>query len=158
MQLKTFFGAVGMSLLASTAFAAGIGGGGHGGGGMGGGGHMGGGGGMHMGGGFGGGHGFGGHGGFRGGGFARGGGLRFGGYGVGGYGYDGAYDSDYGYNDPAYGYGENGDGLETGRSAAVGGSVCETPVSSCELGVASYVGQSCSCRTDGGISRGRVAR
>jgi hypothetical protein len=49
--------------------------------------------------------------------------------------------------------------LATGRSAAIGqlGIYCGTPVKTCELYHASYVGGDCSCRVPGGRSRGSVS-
>jgi hypothetical protein len=158
-------------------------GGGHMGGGMGGGhmggGHMGGG----MGGGRGG-HmaGMGGHGGGAGmrggnrmaanGNYNRGGGGRYGrgGYGVGlglagfGLGYSlGGYDDydNYGYGygpDYAtgvqYGYGD--EPVQTGRSVAVDGGVCLTPVRSCQLSEPVAVGTPCSCVSRAGTAHGSV--
>jgi hypothetical protein len=48
--------------------------------------------------------------------------------------------------------------LITGRSVAIGqmGKMCSTPVKSCELYQASYVGNGCSCKVTGGRSRGTV--
>lgn len=57
------------------------------------------------------------------------------------------------YGDAGQGYGE---GLQTGRSAATVGDYCSTPVKTCQLYHASYVGGGCSCKVDGGRSRGRV--
>ena len=51
--------------------------------------------------------------------------------------------------------GTNG-GVRTGRSAAVAGGSCETPVKSCQLFRPSYAGASCSCRVPGGRAHGRV--
>jgi hypothetical protein len=49
--------------------------------------------------------------------------------------------------------------LATGRSVATGqmGIYCATPVKTCELYHASYVGGDCSCRVPGGRSRGSVS-
>ncbi|MGH6846745.1 MAG: hypothetical protein ACREC0_04680 [Methylocella sp.] len=49
--------------------------------------------------------------------------------------------------------------LMTGRSVATGqmGKMCSTPVKSCELYHASYIGNGCSCRVTGGRSRGTVS-
>jgi hypothetical protein len=49
--------------------------------------------------------------------------------------------------------------LVTGRSVAIGqmGIYCATPVKTCELYRASYVGGGCSCRVPGGRSRGFVS-
>jgi hypothetical protein len=48
--------------------------------------------------------------------------------------------------------------LITRRSVAIGqmGKMCSTPVKSCELYQASYVGNGCSCKVTGGRSRGTV--
>ncbi len=76
------------------------------------------------------------------------------GYGSGyGYGYPG-YASGYGY--PGYGYAAAP--LVTGRSVAIGGmgGYCSTPVKTCELYQASYIGNGCSCRVPGGHARGSV--
>jgi hypothetical protein len=49
--------------------------------------------------------------------------------------------------------------LVMGRSVATGqlGIYCATPVKTCELYHASYVGGDCSCRVPGGRSRGSVS-
>jgi hypothetical protein len=49
--------------------------------------------------------------------------------------------------------------LVTGRSVATGqmGKMCSTPVKACELFHASYIGNGCSCRVTGGLSRGTVS-
>jgi hypothetical protein len=49
--------------------------------------------------------------------------------------------------------------LVTGRSVATGqmGKMCSTPVKSCELYQASWIGNGCSCKISGGRSRGSVA-
>ena len=49
--------------------------------------------------------------------------------------------------------------LATGRSVATGqlGIYCATPVKTCELYHASYVGGDCSCRVPGGRSWGSVS-
>ncbi|MEJ0095598.1 MAG: hypothetical protein WDN46_19990 [Methylocella sp.] len=100
--------------------------------------------------------------------------LGFGlGYGLGS---DWGYDyPDYalGYGDPyGYGYGYNygypgyaystaavAAPVTTGRSVATGGigNYCATPVKTCELYHASYVGVGCSCKVSGGRARGTVA-
>lgn len=48
--------------------------------------------------------------------------------------------------------------LMTGRSVATGqiGNSCSTPVKTCELRHAAYVGIGCSCRVPGGHARGSV--
>ena len=49
--------------------------------------------------------------------------------------------------------------LVTGRSVAVNaqpGDACETPVRTCELREASFVGNGCSCKVAGGRARGSV--
>lgn len=48
--------------------------------------------------------------------------------------------------------------LVTGRSVATGemGKMCSTPVKSCELYQASWIGNGCSCKVTGGRSRGSV--
>ncbi len=70
-----------------------------------------------------------------------------------GYSYPG-YASGYGY--PGYGYAAAP--LVTGRSVAIGGmgGYCSTPVKTCELYQASYLGNGCSCRVPGGHARGSV--
>jgi|SRR5208283_5554703 len=70
-----------------------------------------------------------------------------------GYSYPG-YASGYGY--PGYGYAAAP--LVTGRSVAIGGmgGYCSTPVKTCELYQASYIGNGCSCRVPGGHARGSV--
>ncbi len=79
-----------------------------------------------------------------------------------GYGYPG-YASGYSYPGYASGYGYPGYGyaaapLVTGRSVAIGGmgGYCSTPVKTCELYQASYIGNGCSCRVPGGHARGSV--
>jgi hypothetical protein len=49
--------------------------------------------------------------------------------------------------------------LVTGRSVAAGqmGIMCSTPVTTCELYQASWIGNGCSCKITGGHSRGSVA-
>ncbi len=49
--------------------------------------------------------------------------------------------------------------LVTGHSVAAGqmGKMCSTPVKSCELNQASWIGNGCSCKVSGGRSRGSVA-
>jgi hypothetical protein len=49
--------------------------------------------------------------------------------------------------------------LVTGRSVATGqmGKMCSTPVKTCELYQASWIGNSCSCKVSSGRSRGSVA-
>jgi hypothetical protein len=49
--------------------------------------------------------------------------------------------------------------LTTGRSVATGqmGKMCSTPVKSCELNHASFIGNGCSCKVTGGRSRGTVS-
>jgi hypothetical protein len=100
----------------------------------------------------------------------------YGAYGAAGYdpdyygsGYDDAYDdSAYGYGAPGYidpnyavgtqyGYDENDTApVQSGRSAAVTGTSCSTPVKVCTLYQPSYVGLGCSCRIPGGRSKGQV--
>ncbi len=106
------------------------------------------------------------NGGFRGRGRGFGvGGFGFG-YGLDDFGYDGfdgpdfadgGYDYDYG---PGVQYSQAPDGydgrLQTGRSVAVGGDTCSTPVKACTLYNQSYVGRSCSCKVPGGRAHGRV--
>jgi hypothetical protein len=48
--------------------------------------------------------------------------------------------------------------LTTGRSVATSqpGNSCTTPVKTCELREASFVGNGCSCRVSGGRARGSV--
>ena len=48
--------------------------------------------------------------------------------------------------------------LMTGRSVATGqtGNFCSTPVKTCELRRASYIGVGCSCHVPGGRARGSV--
>ena len=79
-----------------------------------------------------------------------------------GYGYPG-YASGYSYPGYASGYSYPGYGyaaapLVTGRSVAIGGmgGYCSTPVKTCELYQASYIGNGCSCRVPGGHARGSV--
>ena len=83
--------------------------------------------------------------------------LRLPGYPDYGYGYgygNPGYASGYGY--PGYGYAAAP--LVTGRSVAIGGmgGYCSTPVRTCELYQASYIGNGCSCRVVGGHARGVV--
>jgi hypothetical protein len=93
------------------------------------------------------------------------------GYGGDGYGYGGGYGydgGDYAYDYPAYGDPTYGPGpqyslneddsapVQYGRSAAVAGSSCSTPVKVCTLYQPSYVGVGCSCRVPGGRARGSV--
>ncbi|MGH6837631.1 MAG: hypothetical protein ACREDT_02285 [Methylocella sp.] len=49
--------------------------------------------------------------------------------------------------------------LLTGRSVATGqmGNLCSTPVKTCELYHASFIGNGCSCKVTGGRSRGTVS-
>ena len=98
------------------------------------------------------------------------GGAGFGlGLGYGGFGYDDAFGyGDAGYGYPAYGYGygdgdptysggvQYGEPLRTGRSAAVGGGVCSTPVRSCQLSEPTAVGTPCSCVSRKGTANGNV--
>ena len=72
-----------------------------------------------------------------------------------GYGYDYPY---YGYNYPYYRYNYAAAPLVTGRSVATGqtGNYCSTPVKTCLLYSASWVGNGCSCRVPGGRARGSV--
>jgi hypothetical protein len=90
------------------------------------------------------------------------------GYGYPGYGYDNGYAYGYGYPGySSYGYPATGSSgyyssaapLVTGRSVATGqmGRMCSTPVKSCELYQASWVGNGCSCKVPGGRSRGSVS-
>ena len=83
-----------------------------------------------------------------------------------GYGYGYPNDYAYGYGYP-YGYGNGygyGSGLAavatapliTGRSVAVGGNYCATPVKTCLLYHTSWVGNGCSCTVYGGHARGTV--
>jgi hypothetical protein len=125
-------------------------------------------------------------GGWRGGGWNGGYGYGGAGWGVGagllglGLGYGlangGTYGYPYGYGDPYAGYyGNPGYAyapgyyttqpqiattapLVTGRSVAAGqiGDSCTTPVRTCQLIQASYVGVGCSCRVTGGRARGSV--
>src|ERR1700731_4808495 len=46
--------------------------------------------------------------------------------------------------------------LLTGRSVAVGGNCCATPVNTCLLSHTSWVGNGCSCTVYGGHARGTV--
>ena len=46
--------------------------------------------------------------------------------------------------------------LLTGRSVAVGGNYCATPVKTCLLSHTSWVGNGCSCTVYGGHARGTV--
>ncbi len=81
-------------------------------------------------------------------------GYDYPGYGYGyGYGYPGYA---YGYDYPSYSY--PAAPLVTGRSVAIGGmgGYCSTPVRTCELYQASYIGNGCSCRVVGGHARGVV--
>jgi hypothetical protein len=72
-----------------------------------------------------------------------------------GYGYDYPY---FGYNYPYYRYNYAAAPLVTGRSVATGqtGNHCSTPVKTCLLYSASWVGNGCSCRVPGGRARGSV--
>jgi hypothetical protein len=80
------------------------------------------------------------------------------------YGYGYPYDYSYGYGFPydySYGYGAGlavaaTEPLMTGRSVAVGGNYCATPVKTCLLSQTSWVGNGCSCRVYGGHARGTV--
>jgi hypothetical protein len=81
-----------------------------------------------------------------------------------GYGYPYDYDYAYGYGYP-YDYSSGyGPGLAavatapllTGRSVAVGGNYCATPVKTCLLSHTSWVGNGCSCTVYGGHARGTV--
>jgi hypothetical protein len=102
-------------------------------------------------------------------------GWGYGGWGLAGLGLGlGLAGLDYGYDYPGYGYGYGYPGyaygydypsysypatpLVTGRSVAVGGTggYCTTPVKTCELYQASYIGNGCSCRVVGGHARGVV--
>jgi hypothetical protein len=87
-----------------------------------------------------------------------------------GYPYDDYYDPYYAYyygypgdyaGYPGYGNSVTAGGapLVTGRSVATGsvGKYCATPVKTCELYHASYVGGGCSCKVGGGRSHGSVA-
>jgi len=97
-----------------------------------------------------------------------------------GYGYPSSYVYGYGYGYPyanSYGYANPfaivtapiaaltapvagvAAPLVTGRSVATGemGKMCSTPVKTCELYHASYIGNGCSCRVTGGRSLGTVS-
>ena len=87
-------------------------------------------------------------------------GWGWGGLGLGlaglGYGYGYGYPYDYGYG---YGSGLAAVAtapLTTGRSVAVGGNYCATPVRTCLLYHSSWVGNGCSCKVYGGRARGSV--
>jgi len=89
-----------------------------------------------------------------------------------GYGYRYDYSSGYGYRyDYSSGYGPGLAAfataplalaatatapLLTGRSVAVGGNYCATPVKTCLLSHTSWVGNGCSCTVYGGHARGTV--
>jgi hypothetical protein len=89
-----------------------------------------------------------------------------------GYGYPYGYGSGYGYPyDYSSGYGPGLAAvataplalaatatapLLTGRSVAVGGNYCATPVKTCLLSHTSWVGNGCSCTVYGGHARGTV--
>jgi hypothetical protein len=79
-----------------------------------------------------------------------------------GYGYPYDYSSGYGYPyDYSFGYGPGLAAvatapLLTGRSVAVGGNYCATPVKTCLLSHTSWVGNGCSCTVYGGHARGTV--
>ena len=123
-------------------------------------------------------------GGFNRGGYGGGFGGGFGGFGYDGFGYDNAYGygdgvsadggyadggfgaglaqgqpyGDGGYSQPGVQYGDDGQqGVRTGRSAAVAGDSCATPVKVCALYHQNYIGAPCSCRVPGGHSHGRVS-
>lgn len=75
-------------------------------------------------------------------------------YSYGGYPYNNAPAIDYSAA-PAY----TSPGLMTGRSVATTGQMgdyCTTPVKTCELYHTSMVGGGCSCKVEGGRSRGSV--
>jgi hypothetical protein len=87
------------------------------------------------------------------------------GYGLSAWDYGYPYDYAYGYGYPydygsGYGYpaAATAAPLVTGRSVATGqmGNYCTTPVKTCQLYNASYIGNGCSCRVSGGRSRGTV--
>jgi len=79
-------------------------------------------------------------------------------------------DSGYAYGDPAYSDPNYAGGtqyssddndsdaapVQYGRSAAVAGYSCSTPVKVCTLYQPSYVGLGCSCRVPGGRAEGQV--
>jgi hypothetical protein len=71
------------------------------------------------------------------------------------YGYDYYYPN---YYYPNYAYFAPATPLVTGRSVATGGvgDFCATPVRTCQLVHASFVGGGCSCRVAGGRARGSV--
>jgi hypothetical protein len=79
-----------------------------------------------------------------------------------GYGDPYDYSSGYGYPyDYSSGYGPGLAAvatapLLTGRSVAVGGNYCATPVKTCLLSHTSWVGNGCSCTVYGGHARGTV--
>jgi hypothetical protein len=89
-----------------------------------------------------------------------------------GYGYPYDYSSGYGYPyDYSSGYGPGLAAVATaplafaaaatapllsGRSVAVGGNYCATPVKTCLLSHTSWVGNGCSCTVYGGHARGTV--
>ena len=77
-----------------------------------------------------------------------------------GYGCPYDYSSGYGYPyDYSSGYGPAAVAtapLVTGRSVAVGGNYCATPVKTCLLSHTSWVGNGCSCTVYGGHARGTV--
>src|SRR5208283_4094117 len=84
-------------------------------------------------------------------------GWGYGGWGLAGLGLGlGLAGLDYGYDYPGYGYAAAP--LVTGRSMAIGGmgGYCSTPVRTCELYQASFIGNGCSCRVVGGHARGVV--
>ena len=70
------------------------------------------------------------------------------------------YSSGYGYPyDYSSGYGPAAVAtapLVTGRSVAVGGNYCATPVKTCLLSHTSWVGNGCSCTVYRGHARGTV--
>jgi hypothetical protein len=59
---------------------------------------------------------------------------------------------------PGYAYVAPAAPVVMGRSVAIGGigDFCSTPVKTCQLVHASYVGIGCSCRVPGGRARGSV--
>ena len=79
-----------------------------------------------------------------------------------GYGYPYDYSTGYGYPyDYSSGYGAGLAAvatapLLTGRSVAVSGNYCATPVKTCLLSHTSWVGNGCSCTVYGGHARGTV--
>ena len=77
-----------------------------------------------------------------------------------GYGCPYDYSSGYGYPyDYSSGYGPAAVAtapLVTGRSVAVGGNYCATPVKTCLLSHTSWVGNGCSCTVYRGHARGTV--